>query len=48
MGLRDALYILDKQGVLASVSGVGKVVWQSLEPGVLWTDQNRRIEIQLQ
>ncbi|MBK9270173.1 MAG: transpeptidase family protein [Saprospiraceae bacterium] len=48
MGLRDAMYILDRQGVSASISGLGKVVWQSIEPGMFWLDQDRRIEIQLQ
>jgi cell division protein FtsI (penicillin-binding protein 3) len=33
MGLRDALYILENQGLKVQISGVGKVIRQSLKPG---------------
>lgn len=48
MGLRDALYLLDQQGVKAKVVGSGKVYWQSSEPGIAWSEINRWIEIHLQ
>ncbi len=33
LGLRDALYILENQGLEVQVEGVGKVILQSLRPG---------------
>ncbi|MEO6189373.1 MAG: PASTA domain-containing protein, partial [Saprospiraceae bacterium] len=35
MGLRDALFLLDRIGVKVKVSGSGKVKWQSI-PGGSW------------
>ena len=35
MGLRDALYILENQGLDVDVQGFGKVVRQSVEPGTV-------------
>lgn len=34
MGLKDAIYLLEKQGLRVSFSGMGEVVSQSIEPGV--------------
>lgn len=33
MGLRDAMYLLEANGMIVNVSGVGKVVLQSINPG---------------
>jgi len=33
MGLRDALYVLESNGLKVTVSGTGKVLTQSLIPG---------------
>ncbi|MBK8706817.1 MAG: PASTA domain-containing protein [Saprospiraceae bacterium] len=33
MGLRDALYALENRGLRVRISGVGKVVTQSIMPG---------------
>ncbi|MFN3939467.1 MAG: penicillin-binding protein, partial [Chitinophagales bacterium] len=33
MGLRDALYVLENQGLKVDVSGKGKVLYQSIAPG---------------
>lgn len=33
MGARDAVYLIEKRGVLVKLNGRGKVVKQSLEPG---------------
>jgi len=34
MGLRDALYLLETQGLKVEISGKGKVIRQSIQPGV--------------
>jgi cell division protein FtsI (penicillin-binding protein 3) len=46
MGLRDALHILENQGMKVQVFGVGKVVSQSVVPGAL-INQNKYITIHL-
>lgn len=33
MGLKEAVYLLERNGLLVSVSGVGRVEWQSVRPG---------------
>jgi cell division protein FtsI (penicillin-binding protein 3) len=33
MGLKDAVYLLEKEGLVVHVKGRGKVVEQSMEPG---------------
>jgi cell division protein FtsI (penicillin-binding protein 3) len=35
MGLKDALFLLEKQGLNVLVNGKGSVVRQSIEPGLL-------------
>ncbi len=35
MGLRDALYLLETQGLEVKITGKGKVIRQSIQPGVL-------------
>ena len=34
MGIRDAVYLLEKAGYKVRFTGIGKVIRQSLEPGV--------------
>lgn len=48
MGLRDALFLLDKVGVKVKISGSGKVVWQSIAAGSLHTNSQDILEISLQ
>lgn len=48
MGLRDALFLLDRVGIKVKVSGTGKVSWQSIAPGSLHTDPHEILEIVLQ
>ena len=45
MGLRDALYILENQGLDVEVEGFGKVVRQSVEPGT--TVRGQAIKLKL-
>ena len=33
MGLKEAVYLLERNGMLVSFSGVGRVEWQSVRPG---------------
>ena len=33
MGAKDAVFLIEKRGVLVKLSGRGKVIKQSLEPG---------------
>jgi cell division protein FtsI (penicillin-binding protein 3) len=33
MGAKDAVYLIEKRGVMVKLNGRGKVVKQSLEPG---------------
>lgn len=48
MGLRDAMFLLDRHGVQVLVSGSGKVVSQNINPGTPWAVTGRRIEIHLE
>ncbi|MEP7196384.1 MAG: penicillin-binding protein [Saprospiraceae bacterium] len=48
MGLRDALFLLDKIGVRVKVYGTGKVVRQSITAGTLNSDKNSLLEINLE
>jgi cell division protein FtsI (penicillin-binding protein 3) len=43
MGLRDALYLLENQGLRALVSGFGKVTRQSIKPGTRARGQTVRL-----
>ncbi len=43
MGLRDALYLIENQGLRASVSGFGKVTRQSIKPGTRARGQTVRL-----
>lgn len=36
MGLRDALYMLEKRGLKVKVHGIGRVMRQSIEPGTIY------------
>lgn len=48
MGLRDAMFLLDRHGVQVMVRGSGKVVSQNLNPGTPWAVTGRKIEINLE
>ncbi len=48
MGLRDALFLLDRVGIRVKVNGTGKVVWQSMIAGSLHSNPNEVLEISLQ
>lgn len=48
MGLRDALFLLDKIGVKVKVHGRGKVKWQSIAPGTWNTGVFNELEINLE
>ncbi len=39
MGVRDALFVLENQGMKVKVKGIGKVTAQSVKPGTRVTDQ---------
>ena len=47
MGLNDALYLLEQQGLSVTHSGYGRVTKQSLTPGSKLTSKNRKIHITL-
>jgi cell division protein FtsI (penicillin-binding protein 3) len=48
MGLDDALFLLEKCGLTVKVSGYGKVVEQSIEPGtMLEKEEEKQITIKL-
>ncbi len=46
MGARDAIYLLESQGLKVQVSGVGKVVYQSVAPGAA-TYKGAQVQIRL-
>lgn len=48
MGLRDAMFVLDKLGIGVVAHGVGKVKYQSISPGTLLPGGDQRIEIFLE
>ncbi|NOT38194.1 MAG: transpeptidase family protein [Saprospiraceae bacterium] len=48
MGLRDALFLLDRVGIKVKVTGSGKVIWQSIPPGTLHSNPYELLEISLQ
>ena len=43
LGLRDALYVLENQGLSVEVEGLGKVARQSIKPGTRVKGQAIRI-----
>ena len=45
MGLDDALYLLEKCGLMVEISGYGKVVKQSLAPNTKVANTDKRIKI---
>ena len=45
MGLDDALYLLEKCGLMVEISGYGKVVKQSLAPNTKVANMDKRINI---
>jgi cell division protein FtsI (penicillin-binding protein 3) len=48
MGLRDAVYVLEKSGLKVEVKGKGKVRGQSLTPGTkIVQEQKQSITLQL-
>lgn len=47
MGLDDALYLLEKSGLVVDIVGYGKVVKQSLSPNTAVANTNKRITITL-
>lgn len=48
MGLRDAMFVLDKLGMGVVAHGVGKVKYQSIAPGTLLPGGDQRIEVYLE
>lgn len=46
LGLRDAMYLLEKQGMIVQIEGSGTVVKQSVVPGTMAT-KGRKIELTL-
>ena len=46
MGLRDAVYEIERRGMKAKVKGVGKVVQQSMHPGSK-NQEGQIVEIEL-
>ena len=47
MGLDDAIYLLEKSGLVVEVVGCGKVVKQSLKPNMVVANTDKRIKIEL-
>ena len=47
MGLNDALYLLEKSGLVVDIVGHGKVVKQSINPNTAVANTNKRITITL-
>lgn len=47
MGLTDALYLLEQQGLTVTHSGAGRVVSQSIEPNTPITQRKNRVHITL-
>ena len=46
MGLRDAVYEIERRGMKARVKGIGKVVEQSIHPGTK-NQEGQIVEIEL-
>lgn len=47
MGLMDAIYILEQQGISVTHSGAGRVIEQSLAPGTKISNKRRKINLTL-
>lgn len=47
MGLIDAIFLMEEQGVIVTHSGVGRVIKQSVAPGTKITNRTRKVHLTL-